>query len=78
MNGVVSGIREGDVLVLPCGHCASISLRLVIRVGIAAPSCPKCRALTRFHVGHSPEGFRIQSGSGLGWREAAAPDPQVG
>ena len=61
MNGVVYGIREGEVLILPCGRCASVSVRLVVRVGDATPSCPKCQARIRFQIGLGPGGFRIRS-----------------
>jgi phage FluMu protein Com len=54
-------LKEGDDVTLPCRHCASLSLRVVIRKGTTRERCPKCHKLTTFTILEGPEGLDLQT-----------------
>lgn len=61
MNNAMFDIREGEPITLPCRHCSSVSLRLVVHPGITARQCPKCRGLTSFCIERHPAGLELRS-----------------
>jgi phage FluMu protein Com len=61
VNRAIFDIREGETVTLPCRHCASVSIRLVVQAGVTAVPCPKCRELTSFQVGLRSEGLELRS-----------------
>jgi phage FluMu protein Com len=61
VNRAIFDIREGETLTLPCRHCASVSIRLVVQAGVKSLPCPKCRELTSFQVGLRSEGLELRS-----------------
>ena len=36
------GLKEGDVLTVPCRHCSSVSLEVVVRPALTRTSCVRC------------------------------------
>ena len=43
-------LKEGESVTLPCRHCASLSLEVVIRKGTTSIECPKCKETVQFHI----------------------------
>ena len=54
-------LKEGEDVVLPCRHCASMSLRLVIRKGTTTQRCAKCNKDTTFTIDEGPEGLELKT-----------------
>ena len=43
-------LKEGESVALPCRHCASLSLQVVIKKGTTSIECPKCKEKVQFHI----------------------------
>jgi len=54
-------LQEGEDVALPCRHCASMSLRLVIRKGTTTHRCAKCHKTTTFTIEEAPEGLELKT-----------------
>ncbi len=54
-------LKEGEAVMLPCRHCASLSLRLVVRKGTTTEQCHKCSGRTSFLIDEGPAGLELQS-----------------
>lgn len=52
--------EEGEELSLPCQHCSSVSLGIVIRTGTQRIQCAKCGGLTQVTVGRLDDQWRIK------------------
>jgi predicted RNA-binding Zn-ribbon protein involved in translation (DUF1610 family) len=63
VNRVVAGVRAGELLTVPCRHCASVSIRFVVEAGVKFLQCPKCGEFTliQAEVGSEGVGFRSQA-----------------
>lgn len=46
---------EGDVISVPCRHCATLALRIEIRAGSSAHRCARCGRGTTVYVRRSPD-----------------------
>ncbi len=53
-------IQEGEVVALPCRHCASLTIRLRIRAGLQKERCSRCGGSVWFDVGRGPGGMSIR------------------
>jgi phage FluMu protein Com len=61
VNRLITGIRQGEALTLPCRHCASVSIRFVVEAGLKFMKCPKCGEFTSIQAGLRPEGYEFHS-----------------
>ena len=63
-------LKEGESVTLPCRHCASLSLEVVIRKGTTTLLCPKCGETVRLCISEGPAG-------GLELHSQGEPQPPV-
>ncbi len=54
-------IKEGEELTLPCKHCASVSLTVVVKAGAVPIYCPKCARPTRVTIAKSNDTWSVQT-----------------
>lgn len=53
------GLTSGETVLVPCGHCASISLPLTIQAGTHEVGCSKCGHRTRVRIEPKGDDWRI-------------------
>jgi predicted RNA-binding Zn-ribbon protein involved in translation (DUF1610 family) len=73
---VVGSLREGEVVVLPCRFCASVSIPVTIHPGSTVKTCPKCGRLTDFTIERNRTGMKINSKSAIEPSERGTHDPR--
>ena len=56
-----SDLNEGDIVPVPCGHCASISIYVELHTRVAAAPCCKCGGTSNVAVERHPAGWTIKS-----------------
>ena len=54
-------IEKGDEVSLPCRHCSSVSLGIVVRTGTHRIQCAKCGGLNQVSVGRFDDQWRIKT-----------------
>jgi hypothetical protein len=54
-------IKVGDVVSVPCRHCAALSIKLTVEPGERRRRCPSCRKETRFRIRPTAGNCEIRS-----------------
>lgn len=42
--------QEGEIVSVPCRHCGSVSIGVLVKAGATTHMCPKCQAWTKFTI----------------------------